>query len=107
MVDLVFKACENCSTVMQQIYYFDSLTDVGFGGVIGLVMMILIGGFLFMSMKAFSTEKALGASLFITSILGILAGTMGLLSDNILYTLLVTFAISLFLLIKKQDTIGF
>lgn len=107
MPSLIFEACGNCSTFMQQIYYLDSLTDVGFGGAVGLVIMILIGGALFLSMKAFNMEKALGAAMFITSILGILAGTMDLLSSKILYTILVTFAVSLFLLIKRQDSFGF
>lgn len=107
MVDLVFQACSNCTTLIQQIQYLDSLTDVGFGGVFGIVMLIAVAGILFLVQKAFAVEKAFAVSLFITAFLGILLAIMGLVSNNIIYIVLITLAIAVFMLLKRSDSGGF
>lgn len=104
---LIFPACSNCTTFIQQIQYLDSLTDVGFGGVLGLTFLLAIGGILFLVQKAFSVEKAFAVSMFITSFFGILLGIMGLVSNNIIYVVLITLAMSIFMLLKRSDSGGF
>lgn len=104
---LVFPPCTNCTTIIQQIQYLDSLTDVGFGGVIGLLFLLVIGGVLFLVQKAFAVEKAFAVSAFITAFMGILLAILGLVSNNILYIVLILLAISIFMLLKRSDSGGF
>lgn len=88
---------------MQQILYLDSLTDVGFGGVFGIAILLMIGGILFLIQKAFAVEKAFSVSMFITSFIGFLLAAMGLVSNKIIYICLTTLVISIFLLVRSSS----
>lgn len=101
--DLVFPPCSNCTTLIQQIQYLDSLTDVGFGGILGIVFLLVIGGVLFLMQKAFAVEKAFAVSMFITSFIGFLLAAMDLVASKIIYLCLTTLVISIFLLTRSQD----
>ena len=107
LVEFVFPPPENATTLLQKIQYFDSLTDVGFGGVLGLVFSLIFFGSLFLTMKAFALEKALAVSLFISSILMVLIAGMGLVSSNLIYIGVTLFIISLFILINRESQGGF
>lgn len=102
-MDLIFPPCNNCTTFFQRILYIDSLTDVGFGGILGILFMLIIGSVLFLTMKAFQFEKAFAVSMLITSFLGIFISLMGLLSNKIIYLFIILLVISLYLLFKSDD----
>jgi len=93
----------NTSSFFDNLNYINNLTDTGSGGVLGLLILIIIGASLFGIMKAFSFDKSLSVSLFITSILGIFLRIMGLINDGVLTVCIVLFVISLFLLFQKSD----
>ncbi|KKN19474.1 hypothetical protein LCGC14_0945460 [marine sediment metagenome] len=107
LVTLIFPPPTNATTLLQKLQYFDSLTDVGFGGVLGIVFSIIIFGSLFLTMKAFAMEKALAVSLFISSVLMILFAGMGFISSNIIYIAITAFVASIFLLINRESQGGF
>lgn len=104
---MVFNTCSNCTTLFQQIYYLDSLTDVGFGGFIGIAFLLVIQGVLFLVQKAFAVEKAFAVSMLITSFLGMLLAAMNLLSNKIIYLCLTLLVVAIFLLKSNKDSGGF
>lgn len=83
--------------------YANSLTDIGFGGVLGLVWLIVIEACLFLMMKAFSYDRALSTSMFITSVIGVILRILGMVNDQILYICLIMLIIALFLLQKESS----
>ena len=73
------------------------------------VSLILIGLFaiLFLSFKSYSTERAFGASSFITMVLAILAGSIGLVSSKFVIGSIILGAIGLVCLyISNHKTYG-
>jgi hypothetical protein len=74
--NMTFPPPQNATDFTAFLKYMNSLTDVGSGGNLGILFLVLISGVLFMMTKAFGTERALGISFFIT---GIFAGLFRLL----------------------------
>lgn len=107
MVDLVFPPPTNATTLIQKIQYIDSLTDVGFGGILGMVFLIIIFGALFLMQKAFAIEKAFAVSMFITSVLSIILAGFGFVADKIIYIGITALVVSLFMLIHRESQGGF
>lgn len=107
MTDFIFPIPQNLTTLKQKILYFDSLTDVGAGGVLGIMILLVVGGALFLIQKAFAVEKAFAVSMFITSVIGILLAIYGIISNSIVYLCLITLVISLYLLKASQDSTSF
>jgi len=105
MVDWVFDMPSNVTTFAQKISYIDGLTDVGFGGMIGIGIILVIFFSLNMMMKAFKTETTFAVSCFITSIIGILLRVLFPFSDSIIYICIIFFVIGL-LYLKKESTQG-
>lgn len=108
LIELVFPLPEDVSSPLGQLFYFNSLTDVGSGGFVGLGLLILFGFVLWLMMKAFSYEKGLAVSMFITSICGVLMRFVtyqgqSLISDYQMYGCIIIFVISLFLLQKEAS----
>ena len=101
--EFLFAAPDNATTFTKQLDYVNNLTDVGAGGVLGLVIMLVFGGALFGIMKSFSFDKALSVAMFVTSILGIFLRILGLITDNILYISIILLVISLFMLWKGNE----
>ena len=92
----------NATTFPEQLEYFNSLTDTGTGGILGIAILLVIGASLFGMMKAFSFDKALGVSMLITSFLGILLGILGLVDNKTIYICLILLVYALFQLFKKS-----
>lgn len=107
MVDMIFEPCANCTTFIQKFHYIDSLTDVGFGGILGLLFLLIIGSALFLMMKAYSAEKGFAVSMLITGILGIMFAIIGLVTDKTIYIFIILLVIALFLLFRSNDSPGY
>jgi hypothetical protein len=101
-VIMTFPACSNCTNFIQQIQYFNSLTDTGHGGIIGICILLIVGFVTFFMMKAFEAEKVFSVSMLVTSFLGVLLGFMGLIENNVIYLCLIMLVVSLFLLFKSD-----
>jgi uncharacterized membrane protein len=85
--------------------YIDSLTDVGAGGLIGVILMIVILAVLFLIMKAFRSESAFIVASFITAVLGILIRILLLTNDLVVYISIILFCISLYLIYNEKQTL--
>jgi len=102
MVDLVFDAPTNVTTFVQKIAYLDGLTDVGFGGILGVVFLLIIFGVLILMMKSFRFESVIAPASFITAFLGILIRILFPISDQIIYISIIILIIGL-LYLKNND----
>lgn len=101
-IDLIFPAPTNVTTFAQQIAYIDNLTNVGYGGMLGIMMLLVIFFVLIMMMKAFKFEVIFAPACFITAFLGILIRVLFPISDNIIYISIIMFVIGL-LYLKKES----
>lgn len=102
MVDLVFAPPTNVTTFAQKIAYIDGLTNVGFGGMLGIMMLIVIFGILIMMMKSFKFETIFAPAAFITAFCGILIRILLPINNNVIYISIILFVIGLLYLIKES-----
>lgn len=102
-MNLVFAHPGNLTTFAQKMAYVDALTDVGFGGMLGPFMLIVIFGCLYLMMSVFGSEKSLAVSAFISAFLGVLIRVLFPISDNIIYISIIMFVVSIFLLMKNNN----
>lgn len=92
---------EGNGTLMEFLLKANSFTDVGYGGVLGIFLLITIGFTLFMMMKSYGNERALGISMFITSIIGIFLRLLTLINDFTLYICIAILIGGILLLLKE------
>lgn len=102
-IPFVFEACDNCTTFIQQLTYINNLTDVGFGGVIGLAIVLIVGFVTFLMSKAFAAEKSFSVTMVITSFCAIILAALGLLIDKVIYICLIFLVIGLYMLFKSNE----
>lgn len=77
---------------INQLKYINSLTDVGSnGGILGLFILIVVGGSIFLMMKSFKTESAFVVATLLTSILALYLRTLQLVGDAVLYITIILF----------------
>ena len=91
-----------CEDALSCFGYVNNTTDVGMGGVIGTVMMLVMGSFMFMSMKGYGNKPALGATGLILGIFGILLRTLGWINDITLGVSIAFVIIGVWALISQQ-----
>jgi hypothetical protein len=91
-------------TFIPQMCYINSLTDIGSGGIFGIVMLLIIFGGFFFTMKSFKFESALPVAMFITSIIGVLLRLIPcLINDYIMYVCIIVLIYSIYLLFKESS----
>jgi hypothetical protein len=100
---MIFQLPNNPTSFFDVWNYINSLTDVGQGGVLGIISLIVILFVLFLGMKQFRTENAFFTAMMITSILGILERLMGWINDGILYICIILLLISIYVLTKESS----
>lgn len=88
---------------IDKLRYIDSLTDVGSGGMLGLVILIVIFSVLFLMMKSFKMESALAVSALITAVCGVLIRIMILTNDLIIYISIIMFVGALYFLRRSSS----
>jgi len=101
--DYTFSNPENVTTFVQQLAYFNSLTDVGYGGIIGVVILIVLDGMMFSIMKAFSVAGAGAVALFIGGIFALLLRAMDLVNNEVLTISVFLSFFGLYLLVKESE----
>ena len=104
MIISIFNPPENATTFLQRLQYINSLTDVGAGGIIGIVILFVVAFVLFLITKAFPFEKSFPVAMLITTFIGILLGIMGLVPDNVIYLCIIILVISLWMLFSGSDS---
>jgi len=100
---LPFPPPKNVTTFPQMIQYINGLTDVGEGGILGIIFLIVIGGMLFMMMRSYGNERAIGVTALVISILGFLLRMMDLINDYVLYICIALLILGIWLLIKESS----
>jgi hypothetical protein len=90
MVDIITDP-QNVTGMVTFLQWLNYLTNDLFG-IVFLAMMLLV---LFFAMKSFDTERALASSAFITALIGILFGVIGIVSDTIVIVCVLGAVVSL------------
>lgn len=103
MVDTVFATPGNITTLYQKIQYINNLTDVGTGGILGIGILLLVGSATFLTLKAFTQERAFAVAMILTSIIAVLLRIYNLINDYILTISIILFVISFYSLIKESS----
>ena len=96
----VFDFTVSDSTLVGMLQKINSFTDVGFGGILGIFILIVVGGVLYLMMKGYGNEKSLSVTMFITSIIGLLLRLLGLISDYVFYICVILFVVGIIFLLK-------
>lgn len=99
----VFDFTVNDSSLFGLIDKINSFTDVGQGGVFGLMILLVVGGGLFLMMKGYGNERALSVSLLVTSIIGVFLRLFQWIGDSIFYICLILFVVSIIFMIKDSE----
>ena len=91
----------NSTDFLGMLSYFNNLTDVGSGGMFWTVMLIVLSGVLFLMMKSFGTEKALGITALIIGILSFLFRMIGWVNDYTVTICIILAIFGVYLLVKE------
>jgi len=95
----------NLTSFIQQLQFINSMTDVGWGGVLGSGMLMVIFAVLFMIQKAFSYEKSFVTTALITGFVGIIFRILGLVNDFVLYLCIAGIIFSFYFLYKESQEV--
>jgi hypothetical protein len=99
----VFDLTLNDSSLVGMLQKINSFTDVGQGGILGIFILLVIGGVLFMMMKIYGTEKSLAVTMFVTSLVGLFLRAIGLIGDFVFYICIILFVIGIIFLMKEGE----
>lgn len=102
-MDLVFEPPVNATTFPNMLQYFNSLTDVGQGGALGIVILVVFGAVLFFMTKSFGTERAAGTSFFIAGLVAVLLKILNLINNQVLTIAVIFSILGIYLLIKESS----
>jgi hypothetical protein len=103
MVGEVFDFTLNDSSLFGMFAKINSFTDVGQGGILGIFILIVIGGVMFLMMKAYGSEKALTVTMFVTSLIGLFLRILGLIADFVFYICLILFVVAVIFMMKDSE----
>jgi hypothetical protein len=102
-VGQVFDFSLNDSSLVGMFAKINSFTDVGQGGILGIFILLVVGGVMFMMMKAYGNEKALSVTMLVTSIIGLFLRILGLIADFVFYICIVLFVVGIIFMIKDSE----
>ena len=99
----VFDFTVDDSTLVGLLKKINSFTDVGFGGSIGILILLIVGGGLTMMLRAYGNERAFPVSMFVTCIIGVFLRIIGLINDLVFWIVIALGILSIIFLIKEQS----
>jgi hypothetical protein len=102
-VGQVFDLTVNDSSLIGMFQKINSFTDVGQGGILGIFILVVLAGIMFMMMKAYGNEKALSVTMFVTSIIGLFLRILGLIGEKIFYICIVLFVVGVIFMMKDSE----
>jgi len=103
VVGEVFNFELNDSSLVGMFLKINSFTDVGNGGILGIFILIIVAGTLFLMMKTYGFERALSVTMIITSVIGLLLKVIGLISNFIFYICIVLLVVGIIFLIIDSE----
>lgn len=93
----------NVSGIVDFFQYVNSTTDIaGTGGFLGVAILLAVGFVSFLTLKAYSADRAIGFSSFLVMIIALLLRTLSLINDYIFGITIVIFIGSLIFLIRER-----
>lgn len=98
----IFDFETNATSLLGHIRKIDSFTDVGQGGILGIMILIVVGTSLFLMMRSRGNERAFPVSALIVSVIGLLMRLASLVGDNVFWICIALFIVSIVLLIREQ-----
>ena len=98
----VFDFAVQNSTLIGMLQKINSFTDVGQGGSIGILIMIIVGGILFMMMRSAGNERAFPVAALVTALIGLFLRILGLVADVTFWVSIALLIISVLLLMREQ-----
>ena len=101
MVVEIFDFTVSDSSIVGMLQKINSFTDVGYGGVLGIFILLVVGGSLYLMMKWLGNERAWSVTMFVTFIIGLLLRLLGLLSDFAFYICVILFVVGVIFLLKE------
>lgn len=99
----VFDFTVNDSSIVGLFQKINSFTDVGQGGILGIFILLVVGGVLFMMMKGFGNERALSVTMFVVSLVGMLLRIIGLIGDYVFYVCILLLVLGVVFMIKDAE----
>ena len=101
LITMVFEPPQNTTSFIGMLSYFNSLTDVGQGGMFWTVMLVVFAGVLFMMMRAYSPERAFGITSISVLIISILFRALSWINDYTIAVIVILAIFGFYLLIKE------
>ena len=98
MVEFIFPNPPDDSSYISLLFHINKLTDVGVGGMVGIGLLFLIFFCLWLIMKAFSFEKGLAVSSFITSILAMISTAIVYNGEHLVNPMFIPVFVGIFVL---------
>lgn len=98
----VFDFTVTDSTLIGLLQKINSFTDVGFGGILGIMILLIVGGGLLMMMRVYGNERAFAVSSIITATIAVLLRIIGLINDGTLWACIALFIVGVLYLIMEQ-----
>lgn len=89
-------------TLVGMIQKINKLTDVGQGGILGIFILLVVGGPLFMMMRSAGNERAFPATMVVLTLLAFFLRSLSLISDVVFWITISLLIVSVLLLIREQ-----
>ena len=90
------------STLVGMLQKINSFTDVGFGGSLGILIILVVSASLYFIMRPYGNERALPVALLIASLLGLFLRLMSLIGDVVFWICVALLIVSVLLLFREQ-----
>lgn len=103
MVGEIFNFELNDSSLTGMFQKINSFTDVGQGGILGIFILIVVGGVMFLMMKAYGSEKSLAVTMFVTSLIGLFLRILGLIGTYVFYICIILFVVGVIFMMKDAE----
>jgi len=102
MVGEVFDFTITDSSLIGLLHKINRFTDVGFGGVFGIFILLVVGGVLFLMMRTYGNERAFPVAMLVVGIIGLFLRIIALVGDNVFWICIALLIVSVLLLFKEQ-----
>lgn len=98
----IFDFSMQNGTLLEFFNKANSFTDVGYGGILGILILLVVGVVLFLMMKSYGLERAFGVTGISIFIIGLFMRIFGLVNDYVLYICIVLLVVGFILLLKDS-----
>lgn len=103
LITQVFDFSMNDTSAVGMIQKINSFTDVGNGGFLGIFILLVFGGTLFLMMKTYGFERSLSVTMIIASVVGLLLRLISLIGDFVFYVCIALLIIGIILLVIDAE----